>query len=171
MDLFLVYSLIRRLATPFSEWEAFKLGIIDGEGNLLKSRKDLKTVKERNAFGIYDLMVLKMKRLLGKVPGGKSRLASYAAALWLVKEQTFIETHGEELTEGDIEEAFEHYRSLLSEDTNLRFEAFLHEDMSVGSGAIAGLEPDEPPVRKTWADKYKQQNAASQKKKKKKKAS
>ena len=171
MDLFLVYSLIRRLATPFSEWEAFKLGIIDDEGNLLKSRKDLKTLKERNAFGIYDLMVLKMKRLLGKVPGGKSRLASYAAALWLVKEQSFIEHHGEELTEGDIEEALNHYKTILSEDANLRFEAFLHEDMSVGSGAIAGLEPDEPPVRKTWADKYKQQNAASQKKKKKKKAS
>ena len=33
-------------------------------------------------------MVFNIKRLLGKVPGGKSTIASYAAALYLIKEHT-----------------------------------------------------------------------------------
>jgi hypothetical protein len=86
IDLFLIYSFIRRLATPFKDWEAFKLGIIDENGNVLKKRKDLLTVRERQAFGVFDVMVLNLKKLLAKVPGGSSRLASYAAALYLIRE-------------------------------------------------------------------------------------
>ena len=29
VDLFLVYQFVRRLATPFEKWEAYKEGIID----------------------------------------------------------------------------------------------------------------------------------------------
>jgi len=86
LNLFLVYQFLKRLATPFKEWEAFKLEIIDAEGNILRSRKSFTKVKEREAFGAYDLMVLNLKKLLGKIPGGKSRIASYAAALYLLKE-------------------------------------------------------------------------------------
>jgi hypothetical protein len=86
VDLFLVYQFIRRLTTPFKEWAAFGLGIIDEKGNILKKRSTLSTIEERNSFRIFDLMVLRLKRLLEKVPGGKSKLASYAAALFLIKE-------------------------------------------------------------------------------------
>lgn len=68
VDLFLVYSMVKRLATPFNEWEAYKRGIIDERGNILKSRKDLRTIKERDAFGLYDLMILNLKRLVEKIP-------------------------------------------------------------------------------------------------------
>jgi len=50
IDLFLIYQFIRRLATPFKRLEAYKLGIIDENGKILKKRKDLLTVKERQAF-------------------------------------------------------------------------------------------------------------------------
>lgn len=86
VDLFLVYQFIRRLATPFKDWEAYKLGIIDENGNILKKRKELTTIRERNAFGVFDVMILNLKKLLAKVPGGSSRLASYAAALYLIRE-------------------------------------------------------------------------------------
>ena len=62
-DLFLVYQFIRRLATPFADWEAFKLGIIDENGNILKKRRDLLTIAERKAFGVYDVMVLNLNKL------------------------------------------------------------------------------------------------------------
>lgn len=92
LNLFLVYQFIRRLATPFNEWEAYKLGIIDERGNVLKKRKDLRTVQERNAFGAYDVMILNLKKLLEKIPGGQSRLASYAAALYLLREWNHFTT-------------------------------------------------------------------------------
>lgn len=86
VDLFLVYQFIRKLTTPFEKWEAYKLGIIDEKGNILIKRKNFLQKKQRDAFGIFDLMILNLKKLLAKVPGGQTRLASYAAALFLIKE-------------------------------------------------------------------------------------
>ena len=79
VDLFLVYSFIRKLVTPFNKWEAFKLGIIDEKGNVLIKRKEFSNSKQSKAFGIFDVMLLNLKKLLAKVPGGQSKLASYAA--------------------------------------------------------------------------------------------
>tara|TARA_B100001094_G_scaffold325540_1_gene380074 strand:+ start:854 stop:1339 length:486 start_codon:yes stop_codon:yes gene_type:complete len=143
VDLFLVYNMVKRLATPFNEWEAYKLGIIDERGNLLKSRKDLRTIKERNAFGLYDLMILKLKRLVEKVPGGKTRLGSYAAALYLVKEGKL---YNEETPDKILEEGFmKHYTTLSEDDINLRFEEIVN---TAGGGNVAGLPPDDPVVSK-----------------------
>ena len=86
VDLFLVYQFVRRLATPFEKWDAYKLGIIDEKGNVLRKRKTLKTKKEEQAWGLYDIMLANIKKLLAKVPGGGSKLASYAAALFLIRE-------------------------------------------------------------------------------------
>ena len=143
VDLFLVYSMVKRLATPFNEWGAYKLGIIDERGNLLKSRKDLRTIKERNAFGLYDLMILKLKRLVEKVPGGKTRLGSYAATLYLVKEGKL---YNEETPDKILEEGFmKHYTTLSEDDINLRFEEIVN---TAGGGNVAGLPPDDPVVSK-----------------------
>ena len=143
VDLFLVYNMVKRLATPFNEWEAYKLGIIDERGNLLKSRKDLRTIKERDAFGLYDLMILKLKRLVEKVPGGKTRLGSYAAALYLVKEGKL---YTEDTSDKILEEGFmKHYTTLSEDDINLRFEEIAN---AAGSGNVAGLPPDDPGVSK-----------------------
>ncbi|PHS22180.1 MAG: hypothetical protein COA84_13450 [Robiginitomaculum sp.] len=166
MDLFLVFSFIKRLVLPFIEWEAFKLGIIDKDGKILKSRKQLRTQKERAAFGTFDLMILKLKTLLGKFPGGRTRIANYAAALWLIKEQKIIEDHGEELTEDYIIEGVKGYLNILNENTDLKFEIMLHEEgsaTSVGGGQFAGLEPDDPPVNKRVMKKFKKKNKTTQK--------
>lgn len=143
VDLFLVYNMIKRLATPFNEWEAYKLGIIDERGNLLKSRKNLRTIKERDAFGLYDLMILKLKRLVEKIPGGKTRLGSYAAALYLVKEGKL---YTEETSDKILEEGFmRHYTTLSEDDINIRFEEIVN---TAGGGNVAGLPPDDPVVSK-----------------------
>jgi hypothetical protein len=86
VDLFLVYNFIRKLVTPFEKWEANKLGIIDDKGNILIKRKDFTKRAQRQSFGIFDLMILNLKKVLAKVPGGSTRFASYAAALFLIKE-------------------------------------------------------------------------------------
>ena len=144
VDLFLVYNMVKRLATPFNEWEAYKRGIIDERGKILKSRKDLRTIKERDAFGLYDLMILKLKRLVEKIPGGKTRLGSYAAALYLVKEGKL---YTEDISDKVLEEGFMRHYTTLSEnnDINLRFEEIAN---AAGSGNVAGLPPDDPVVSK-----------------------
>lgn len=96
VDLFLVYQFLKRLATPFEQWQACKLGIIDRNGKVLKPASTLKTAEEKNAWGYFDRMVANLKKLLAKVPGGSTRLASYAAALLLLKEQDNLDKLSDE---------------------------------------------------------------------------
>ena len=86
-NIYFVYSFIKRLATPFKSTKAFELGIIDEKGKILKRRRDLDTSEEKDAYNLSDTLVWNLKKILGKIPLGKSKLASYAAALWLIKEQ------------------------------------------------------------------------------------
>ena len=86
-NIYFVYQFIKKLVTPFEKTDAFKLGIIDKNGKILKKRRDLEG-KEKEAYTLSDTLIWNIKKLIGKVPGGKSRIASYAAALFLIKEQT-----------------------------------------------------------------------------------
>lgn len=158
IDLFLLYQFIRRLATPFEEWDAYELGIIDKKGDILKSSKERTTTAERKAFGKFDLLVLKLKKLLEKIPGGRSRLGSYAAALWLIKEHK--EKSNDILTEESLMEYMEIAESL---DINEKFSQEFGEEIAnaVGRGAVAGIGfgPDgEPGVTPKQMKKYKDKN-------------
>ena len=86
-DIFVAYKFIKILVTPWEKTDAYKLGIIDDEGNLLKKRKDLKTGKEKIAYTIIHTLIWNLKRLLDKIPVTKTKLGSFAAALWLLKEK------------------------------------------------------------------------------------
>ena len=162
VDLWMVYSFIRRLITPFTEWEAYKLGIIDENGNVLKKRKELRRQEEVRAFGVFDVMILNLKKLLAKLPAGQTRLASYAAALWLIREHKAFTPESmltEDLSDEQLVEAADSFFSSytdytrLNESVNLKNsidelfeERFLTDDAvggiptnNVGSGAIAGM--------------------------------
>jgi hypothetical protein len=82
----LVYTLrfLRLLTTKWEDTSAFKLGLIDDNGKKLKSPS---IDAEKSAYNTFHRLVFSIKRLLNKAPGGKSTLASYAAALYLIKEE------------------------------------------------------------------------------------
>ncbi len=155
VDLYTTYAFIKRLVTPFRQWKAYKLGIINDKGEQLKHRSDLQTMEERNAFGYLDILALNLKKILAKVPGGSTLLGTYAAALMLLKEYPKVQEEDESLFDelpSLVEEALVEAESILMEDgaapTN-----------SAGGGQIAaiGVGPDgEPPV--TQKSKYKKRN-------------
>ena len=147
VDLYTTYAFLKRLVTPFTQWKAYKLGIIDADGNQVKFRKDLQTQQEREAFGYLDILALNMKKLLAKVPGGKTTIGTYAAALLLMKERVSVNE---------------------ADDTIADFDAMLQEALvelgeeapanAVGSGNIAGAgvgPQGEPPVNQ---NAYKKRN-------------
>ena len=131
VDLYLVYRILRKLTTPFTEWDAFKQGVIDAEGNILKNFDKRMNDAEKESFTKFDLLILKLKRLIEKLPLGKTKLATYAAALYLVKEEKNITQ--ETLEEGFI--AFLEEREQLDEDVAVN---------NVGDGKIAGTTGDPP---------------------------
>ena len=167
VDLFLVFQFIKRLVKPFNKWDAYKEGIIDAKGNIIIRRKDFTTKAQGKAFGVFDQLILNIKKLLGKLPGGQTRLASYAAALWLVKEQSDFENdsliteNNDLLVEEYISEAeqrfINEYAFVLEEAQKVEEEP--DEMMTVGSGAIAGLgvgAQGEPGVSKKNQKKHKE---------------
>ena len=99
--LFVTYRFIKLLVTPFEKTEAFKLGIIDEKGNRVRPPRDpktnvrpaiepLRTSEEKNSYTILHKLVFNIKKIFEKVPGLRTKLGTYAAALFLLKD-TFKE--------------------------------------------------------------------------------
>ena len=84
-DNFVALKVLYMLVTPFEKTQAYKLGVIDKDGKLLVKTKD-QTFDQKEAYDYLDRLVFNLKRLLAKVPGGKSFTASLVAALYLIKE-------------------------------------------------------------------------------------
>ena len=142
-NIYFVYQFLKKLVTPFEKTKAFELGIIDEKGKILKRRRDLEGDEEKSAYNLSDTLIWNIKKLMGKIPGGKSRIASYAAALYLIKEQQ----DGYKITEEELElQFFDQFEKMYNNDlefdssTLRKFENALIEDTpttNMGSGNIA----------------------------------
>jgi len=87
-DVFYAFRFLRLLTTPWDKTNAFKYGIIDANGKRIKTKK-IQFPHEKAVYTIFHKIVFNLKKLLNKVPAvGKTKLASYAAALFLIKENT-----------------------------------------------------------------------------------
>ena len=105
VNAFVIFQFLKTLVKPFKDTDAYKLGIIDDKGNYLKKQKDLKTSEEKRASNIFTRLVWNIKKILEKIPFGKTKIASLATALYLIREEA--EKLG---ADGDlIEEAFAEY--------------------------------------------------------------
>ena len=126
-DLVYTFRFLRLLTTSFEDTEAFKLGIIDKDGKRQKSFT-LDNMEDRdnyrNYYTPFHRLVFNIKKIMAKAPGGGSKLASYAAALFLLKDK-FSMPQGkilEALDVLDIDETdflTEHSEWFVLEDTRL----------------------------------------------------
>ena len=101
IDLFVTYRFIKLLVTPFEKTDAYRLGIIDKDGNRVMPApvggvrqtkpESLKTIEEKNSYTVLHKLVFNIKKLFAKVPGLRTKLGTYAAALFLLKD-TFKES-------------------------------------------------------------------------------
>ena len=87
-DLFYAFRFLKLLVSSWDKTDAYELGIIDDSGKILKKAKDRKTPQEKSAYTVFHRLVFNVKRLLNKLPFGQTKLASYASALFLIKENT-----------------------------------------------------------------------------------
>ena len=102
------FFFIKKMATPFEKTQAYKLGIIDKKGKVLKKMGDLETEQEKKAYTLLDRVIWNIKKLMSFIPGGGSMLAGVAAATaLLMKEET------ERLDDQKyLKESFDHYSSI-----------------------------------------------------------
>jgi len=85
-DLTYTFRFIRMLVMKWENWDAYKLGIIDENGKRNKDTK-LDSDEKKSAYTPFIRLAANVKRLLNKIPGGGSKLGSFAAALYLIKER------------------------------------------------------------------------------------
>ena len=138
IDLFVSYRFLKLLTTPFEKTEAFKLGIIDKDGKLLRKRNTLKTDAEKKSFTLLHRLIFNLKRILhklvfnikklfNKVPGLRTKVGTYAAALFLLKD-----TFKEHVEDPDF---FESELVKYLKENNIEFDNEISEEV-VGFGEI-----------------------------------
>jgi hypothetical protein len=160
IDSVIALRILRLLTQPFDQTDAFQMGIIDAKGKELKKMSQLNSVNERDAYTILHRMVFRLKKIIEKVPIENKKLASYAAALALVKEQVQLNKEPIDLESlylqklnTDLSEEKLVVEEYLNEKYTLTFMQFLDEEVpagipanNAGTPGIAGLPPDQPPV-------------------------
>ena len=133
IDLFVTYRFLKLLTTPFEKTEAFKLGIIDEKGNRVKLPKstrpavELATVEQKNAYTILHKLVFNIKKIFAKVPGLRTKVGTYAAALFLLKD-TFKESV-------DDPDMFEKEFMKYLKENNIEFDDDISEEV-IGFGEL-----------------------------------
>ena len=161
VELFMTYKFIRLLTTPWKKTAAFKEGVIDSKGKLIIKSKD-QTPDQAKTYSLFTKLVFNLKRLLEKVPGGKSQIGSYAAALLLLKEETGM-------AEADILKVLEDLGYNTSIDLNEEFKELYregqyilnHDLLESNKGTIVNLDSISPaayfagvPIYKTRENIY-----------------
>ena len=135
IDSLIVFRILKMLTTDFKKTPAYKFGFIDRDGNRIKKiphpeiknqfiENNPKTKEEKNSLTPLHRLVFNLKKLLGKIPGGKTAFASYAVALALLKEHA-------ELDSEQSDQLFEDFYKLIKREGLLTPEQ-LSEAQNVG---------------------------------------
>ena len=174
IDLFVTYRFLKLLTTPFNKQDAYKLGIIDEKGNrkigkpipgIKVSKPDpLTTSEEKAAYTILHKLIFNIKKIFQKVPGLNTKVGTYAAALFLLKdtfkesvddpdmfEKEFIKYLKEEGYELDdsISEEVVGFGEVLPKGKYTLIQDILNkeeEDLTAKKGDVVTAYEDVPPV-------------------------
>ena len=139
VDLFVTYRFLKILTTPFEKQEAFKLGIIDKDGNRIIPQTSgsknvattkappLTTTEQKTAYTILHKLIFNIKKIFAKVPGLRTKVGTYAAALFLLKD-TFKESV-------DDPDMFEKEFMKYLKENNIEFDDEISEEV-IGFGEV-----------------------------------
>ena len=121
VDLLITYRIMKLLVTPFDKQEAFKYGIIDKQGKVLRPWRTISKTAEKQSYTILHRFVFNLKRILQKAGLG-GRLGTFAVALaTLIRENKEFEQH-QKLIESTVVKYLKEqklYEELLQEEGHI----------------------------------------------------
>lgn len=136
VDYATAFRIIRMLWLPWEQQKAYRLGLVDINGNKLKKAE---TPEEKSEMTPLVILVFKLKRLLQNLPAG-SKIGSIAAAYGMLKEQCIADG----IDANQLDEMFSAYTKDLGIELN--------EDVPVNvSVGIAGHDSNIV-KRNRWKD-------------------
>jgi hypothetical protein len=86
VDIYVAYRFIKGLTIKWKSWDAYKEGVIDEKGRVIVEPKN-RSKKQKKSYGAFNRLIASVKRVFDKVPVVRSRIGSFATALWLLKEE------------------------------------------------------------------------------------
>ena len=88
INAFTLYTFVQELTTPFIQTEAYRQGLIDQNGDLLKKYSSL-TMQEKLVITPFKKLVFKIKQLFEMIPNPavSYNLKSFTTALKLLSEE------------------------------------------------------------------------------------
>ena len=145
-DNIVIIKVLMELTKGVKETDAYKLGVVDENMNVLISQKD-RTPEQRESYSYLIRFVFSLKKMLAKIPSGKSRFTTLATALYLIKDSDSIKKK-------DIFEEIENLsiycqvNDIMLVEESLIIHDFLSEDTStnmIGTGDF--LKTDTPVLK------------------------
>ena len=121
VELLIAYRVLKMLVTPFEKQPAFKMGIIDDKGKVLKKFRTLTTTGEKQSYTMLHRFVFNLKRILAKA-GIRGALGSFAvAAALLLRENKKYVQHKKVIESTVITYLKENnlYEDILNESRNI----------------------------------------------------
>ena len=117
VDMLITYRVVKLLVTPWERQEAFKQGIIDKKGNVLRPNKTLKTTKDKKAYTYLHRFVFNMKRLFQKVGLGSRFGTFFGAMAMILREDKQLMINKDAIEAGVVEYLKEtnQYENMLNE--------------------------------------------------------
>ena len=131
-DLTYTFRFIRMLVLDWKSWDAYKLRIIDENGKRDKTVR-LDDDDKKSAYTPFIRLCANIKRLLSKIPGGSTKLGSFAAALFLIKEK-----YG--MNDDHLSQICEKFNVDVLDILNESSEWFVLEDKQISPGIYTVLE-------------------------------
>lgn len=150
VDNLIALRILSMLVTPFNKSEAFKLGIINASGKVLKQTKELVTDKEKDSYDYLHRLVFNLKRLLNKLPGGDTYTKNLVAAYFLIRES--YETYNTHDVESRFITIVESIKTVSMVEEEIIVNRFLEDIANVTTGIA---NPELPLFKKKSTKKVK----------------
>jgi len=168
IDNLIALRVLSMLVKPFSETDAFKLGIIDNKGKNLIKPSMFRTTDQKSAYTFLHRLVFNMKKIINKLPGGESKLKSLVSAYFLIREYYEKNERSISMMEQKFHKLMD-TDAILAEETILieKYIKSLEEEGEGGApanatGAMTSTDAATTPVlKKKDIDKYKQTNSGA----------
>ena len=137
IDNLIAYRVLTMLIKPFSETDAFKLGIIDNKGKNLIKPSSFRTQEQREAYTFLHRLVFNMKKIINRLPGGESKLKSLVSAYFLIREYYEKNNRSTSMMQEKFNKLMQSEAILVEE--SILVEKFIKDlDEDGGGGGMAG---------------------------------
>lgn len=153
VDNLIALRLLTMLCTPFNEFPAYKLGVIDEKGKyIVPSNK--RTYNQKRNLTYLDRLLINVKKMINRLPGGENKLKNLVSAMVLIKESYENHTIPEMLTEDQLTDIVNGYNTgdiRYQEIIRLWCDYIKQKQMreETGTGAIGGGSIHQPAANTT----------------------